>query len=255
MPVTPVIQMPERGRILGAAEAAEYDALAAAVRPDAALKRLDDYAKWIFTSATTVGVLAAAFSTEAFKTLTPIGQGMLAVAVLCLGVSLVFAARSAAPKWQTYDPFSPDSLRDAIQATYDDRKSNLTIAGAAFGLALLVAAAIPAVTVVLSPPTAQTRIGYQLGSDGSIAASASVDSLGNGDVVLVEVSNGASVVASGQGTADATGKVALQTAVKEAAPGAYTITVRRRVSGGDQALGAAVTVNVPARPSASPGSS
>ncbi len=234
------------GRTPNAAELAEYDALTQALRPDASLKRLDDYAKWIFTSASTVGVLAAAFSTEAFKTLTETGRVMLAIAVALLGASLIFAAWSAAPKWRTYNPFSSESMRGAIRSTYDERKLRLTWAGTCFGLALLLAAAIPLANIVLNPPNAIARTSYALGSDRSITASTSAELLRDGDIASLHVSLGGGVVASAQTVSGPTGSVTLETTVKDAAPGQYVIAVTRTSKDGTETrIGTDVFVTVP----------
>ena len=139
--------------------------------PAARLAGLDDFAKWLFTSISVIGSLAAAFSTSAIKTFNTCSATCFFVAIFLTGVSLFLAVclRAVEPQranWQ--------SLQDMLEKNASAlRKKQILAAasGAAFALAVLAAGSAPLLSLACHP-AAPNGFSYSLGKDG-IKATAS----------------------------------------------------------------------------------
>jgi hypothetical protein len=83
--------------------------------PAARLDGYDDFAKWLFTIAATVGALGAAFSSVAVEKLSGIGLYMYLGAVVLAGSSLALAVRS-----RSLD--LPDASWDSLDEMFDALK-------------------------------------------------------------------------------------------------------------------------------------
>jgi hypothetical protein len=133
--------------------------------PAARLAGLDDFAKWLFTSITVVGSLAAAFSTTALKSLDAVGTGCFFVAIFLTGLSLFLAVllRAVEPA-----PASYYNLQDMLEK---DRRALRTkqalarSAGGAFALAVLAAGCAPLTSLVF-PSVGTSALSYSFGKDG-----------------------------------------------------------------------------------------
>src|SRR5215470_3393092 len=86
------------GTDVSAEEKAEFESLRTAFDPKAALDRLDAYGKWLFASAAIVGTLGAGLSNSAFSKLHDFSAWLFGGAVVCLGMALILATSSLAPK-------------------------------------------------------------------------------------------------------------------------------------------------------------
>jgi hypothetical protein len=139
--------------------------------PAARLAGLDDFAKWLFTSVTVIGSLAAAFSTSAIKTFDTCSAAAFFVAIFLTGVSLFLAVclRAVEPakaNWQ--------NLEDMLAKNETALRTKQTFArgsGAAFALAVLAAGCAPLLSLACRPAV-QNALSYSFGKDG-IKASAS----------------------------------------------------------------------------------
>lgn len=128
----------------------ELQKLQALFDPEQSLKRLDDFTKWMFTIAATVGTLGAGFANSAFSTPTTWGQASLAAAILFVGLSLAIALNAIAPKARPiqYNPNSPESMRKAYNTPLRARSMALQWSAAMFGLGLLSAATSPLLSTI-----------------------------------------------------------------------------------------------------------
>jgi hypothetical protein len=139
--------------------------------PAARLAGLDDFAKWLFTSITVIGSLAAAFSTSAIKAFDTCSAASFFVAIFLTGVSLFLAVclRSVEPRranWQNLDDML--SKNDVALRT---KQKLATASGATFALAVLAAGSTPLLSLACRPAI-QKGVSYSFGKDG-IRASAS----------------------------------------------------------------------------------
>jgi hypothetical protein len=76
---------------------ADYEQLRRLVSPEQSLTVLDDFAKWLFVIAATVGALGTSFGVSGANDLTGSGRKMFAWAVASVGVSLALAALARLP--------------------------------------------------------------------------------------------------------------------------------------------------------------
>jgi hypothetical protein len=131
--------------------------------PAARLAALDDFAKWLFTSISVIGSLAAAFSISAM--FTPCSAALFFIALLLTGSSLFLAVclRAIEPRganWQSL----PDMIAKD-EETLRTKQKLATASGAAFALAVLVAGAAPLSSLVCRPPV-QNTLAYSVGKVG-----------------------------------------------------------------------------------------
>jgi hypothetical protein len=139
--------------------------------PAARLAGLDDFAKWLFTSVTVIGSLAAAFSTAAIKTFDTCSAAAFFVAIFLTGISLFLAVclRAVEPvkaNWQ--------SLEDMLAKNEKALRTKQNFArgsGAAFAVAVLAAGCAPLLSLACRP-AAPNALSYSFGKDG-VKASAS----------------------------------------------------------------------------------
>jgi hypothetical protein len=139
--------------------------------PAARLAGLDDFAKWLFTSVTVIGSLAAAFSTSAIKTFDTCSAAAFFVAIFLTGISLFLAVclRAVEPakaNWQNLEDMLAKN-ETALRAKQNFARGS----GAAFALAVLAAGCAPLLSLACRP-AAQNGLSYSFGKDG-IKASAS----------------------------------------------------------------------------------
>jgi len=159
------------GRPVSPDEQQQLAALQGLFKPAEAMKRVDDFAKWIFASIAVVGTLGAGFSNAAFQTLSDAGRFMLAGAVLLVGASLYAATLALAPEWVDVNPASRGSMLAAVEAKLRRRRRPLQAAAALFALALVMAASAPLANVVSAwARSAHVVLNYEWKADGKLSA-------------------------------------------------------------------------------------
>jgi hypothetical protein len=139
--------------------------------PAARLAGLDDFAKWLFSSITVIGSLAAGFSTVAIKTFDTRSASVFFVAIFLTGISLFLAVclRAIEPKKSNYQSL-PDMLAKNDEALR--RKQKLAAwSGGTFALAVLASGFAPLASVICRP-AAPSLLLYSYGKEG-LKASAS----------------------------------------------------------------------------------
>lgn len=146
-----------RGTAISASQGESLEALQSIFKPEAGLKRLEDFAKFIFASVAIVGTLGAAFSNAAFGELGPRGKLLFALALGAISASVASAAMSLSPKWVVANPHNHASMEEALARAYRARRLPLQVATVTFLMALLFASAAPIVSGWLErqPPLAQ----------------------------------------------------------------------------------------------------
>jgi hypothetical protein len=136
--------------------------------PAARLAGLDDFAKWLFTSITVIGSLAAGFSTSAIKTFDTRSAIVFFVAIFLTGISLFLAVclRAVEPQKANYQ--SLDDMLDKNDRALRLKQKLATWSGAAFALAVLTAGASPLASVVCrnSAPLVPNSLLYSYGKEG-----------------------------------------------------------------------------------------
>jgi len=164
---------------------AEFASLRSVFDTKTALDRVDAYAKWLFASAAVVGSLGAGLSNSAFYKLHGPSMWLFALAVLCLGICLVQASKSIAPKWVEADYYVLASLRDAVNKQFATRQRLLTRASVFFSLALILAACAPLASLL--PSESAPSIHYAVDEKGALDAGLEASDLQAGTFVELRV--------------------------------------------------------------------
>lgn len=174
-----------RGNQPPAEQQAEFASLRSLFDAKAALDRVDAYAKWLFASAAVVGSLGAGLSNAAFSKLHGPAIWLFAFAVLCLGVCLIQASTSIAPKWVEADYYVLPSLRIAVNKQFATRQRLLTRASVFFSLALVLAACAPLAS--MWPSKTLPSIHYTVDEKGVLDAGIEVAELQAGTLVELRI--------------------------------------------------------------------
>ena len=74
------------------------------------------------------------------------------MAVIALGISLVAASWSVAPKWEEVSREEMESLRDAVADQFRSRRRSLAVSTWFFAIALLLACLSPFISLLLPAP-------------------------------------------------------------------------------------------------------
>jgi hypothetical protein len=133
--------------------------------PAAQLAGLDDFAKWLFSSISVIGTLAAGFSTVAIKSFSTQSAVVFFIAISLTGLSLFLAVclRTIQPRKANYQ-----SLDDMLQKDGEALKGKQICAvgaGASFALAVLVSGVAPLASVIFHT-TPQSSLLYSYGKEG-----------------------------------------------------------------------------------------
>lgn len=160
-----------KGKPASAAEQQQLADLQGFFKPVDALKRVDNFAKWIFASIAIVGTLGAGLSNAAFKTLSEEGTFVLGGAIFLVGLSLLAATLALEPQWVHANLSSRDSMLAAVDENLRRRRRPVQVAAILFGLALVVAASAPIASALSSWSRAQhVVLSYEWKPDGKLWA-------------------------------------------------------------------------------------
>jgi len=207
------------GRPLSAAEQQQLTDLQALFKPADALKRVDDFAKWVFTSIAVVGTLGAGFSNSAFGTLTASGKILFGIAMLLLGASLFASTLALEPEWVHANPSSWYSMLVAVNTNLRKRRRPIRWAAALFGLALVTAASVPMVSTFTGKEP-RVLLGYELKPNGKFTGLLTGTGLKPYTVVELRVETGKGsklwLAPSTRKSADAQGEVSLNVDLENA---------------------------------------
>jgi hypothetical protein len=168
---------PTKGVPISPGEIERMKELQSFFNPEVGLKRLEDFAKWLFTAVAAVGVLGAAFSNAAFAGLERWGKTLFAAAIVAAGVSLAGAALSLNPRWVVANLSSRDSMTQAVAEAYRARRMPLTLAASGFVVALLMAAAAPITSYLTEPTPPRSRVTYSWDDERNLNAHVTVSGL------------------------------------------------------------------------------
>lgn len=111
-----------------------------------------------------------------------------AVAVFCLGVCLVFASISLAPKWVEANYYKLEEMRDAVNKQFAKRQILLTCASFFFSSALFLSALAPLVS--LSPSQSEPSIRYSIDEKGGLDAAFEANGLEPKSIIRLWLESG-----------------------------------------------------------------
>jgi hypothetical protein len=127
-------------------ELQEYFAVAATA------KRLDDFAKWVFSAVTLVATLGTGFAMFSNQSLRPEAKVMFGIAMVLVGLSLGCAVMMLAPAFPQIKLGSPSDLNDKFSTALKGRRKWTFAAAIFLSLAFLVAGLSPALSAITSQP-------------------------------------------------------------------------------------------------------
>jgi hypothetical protein len=135
-------------RILNPDEVKRFQELQEYFAVAATAKRLDDFAKWIFSAVTLVATLGTGFAMFSNQSLRPGAKVMFGIAMVLVGVSLGCAVMMLAPAFPQIKLGSPSDLNDKFSTAIKGRRK-WTLAAAIFlSLAFVVAGLSPALSAI-----------------------------------------------------------------------------------------------------------
>jgi len=112
-------------------------------KPADSIKRVDDFAKWVFASIAVVGTLGTGLTTITIGTLPGPGKFILAIAIFLVGLSLLSATFAIEPQWVDVNLSDYDSMMMAFENNLSKRRLPIRVAAICFASALIVAATVP----------------------------------------------------------------------------------------------------------------
>ncbi len=195
------------GTLVTPEEKAQTDALRACFDPKASLDRIDSFAKWIFSSSAIVGALGAGLSNSAFAKAHGMSIWLLAGSMLCLGVSLVTACWGIHPDLVCVRLNDPNSLKTAVNLLIRQRQRLLNAATIFYGLAIIVAAAVPSVLALGSQRV--DKITYSIDGKGTLSADLAVSGCPGSAMIEFNIEQKAGRLATAAVTVDTSGEANL----------------------------------------------
>ena len=117
--------------------------LRAVIHPEQTLNSLDAFSAWMFTAAVVVGSLGGAFGVSGFGPLDGTGKKVFGASVVCLALSLAFAAAARVPYRVVVNRWSLKSLSEGFEKIVKFRSRALIAAAAFFVVALILAGVAP----------------------------------------------------------------------------------------------------------------
>jgi hypothetical protein len=143
MATEPDTERETTGEALSPEQEADFEELRSLFSPKQSLSLLDDFAKWLFAFAGTVGVVGTGFGISNGNDLRGDGRKLFAFAVASVGLSLSCAALARMPLPRRVNRYSDESMRDALRVVYVVRGSLLTLGAILFAAGLVLAAFAP----------------------------------------------------------------------------------------------------------------
>jgi hypothetical protein len=203
----------------------------------ASLKRLEDYGKWVFAAVASIATLGAGFSNVAFKTLNGPAKVIFVIAVIMAGVSLSSAALLLLPQWQAVNRWSRDSMRNALQMQFKNRRIYTGTAGLLLSSALVLAGIAPAVSALFPDCPAVSKLSY-VSSKGNLEVTLSLarvapDSDATLTIERVDSQKARIPVARAELHVDQSG-VGTRTIQVSTVPGTYELSYTCKASDGKQ---------------------
>jgi hypothetical protein len=139
-------------RILNPDEVKRFQELQEYFAVAATAKRLDDFAKWIFSSVTVVATLGTGFAMFNNQSLHPEAKVMFGFAMVLVGLSLGCAVMMLAPAFPLIKLDSPADLNENFSTTIKGRRKWTFAAAFFLSLAFLVAGLSPALSAITPQP-------------------------------------------------------------------------------------------------------
>jgi hypothetical protein len=212
-------------------EKAEFDSLRSYFDAKTSLDRIDDYAKWIFASSAVVGALGAGLSNAGLAKARGPAFILFAIAVFCLGIALLAASLSIAPRISEVWLKDIDNLRKTVNEHFRRRQRFLTAAAGFYALAIFLAALVPVVSEVM--PATTPHLSYSVDARGAITADVTESGMKQGGSLQLALQRkGANLLVLAGGDADQSGEANAHLGpVPLDSEGTTDLVVRRRLSG------------------------
>ena len=136
-----------------------------AMWPVARIATYDDFSKWLFTIVAVIGTLGAAFSSTAFKVMTPLGAVIFGFAMLLASIALAASVLSRASDFPPDVNWMSQEAVSAASKVMLQKRSLVWVAGLCFATSLLCASAAPLVSL-FAPSSRQGTLAVVSAKDG-----------------------------------------------------------------------------------------
>ncbi len=143
-------------RILNPDEVKRFQELQEYFAVAATAKRLDDFAKWIFSTVTLVATLGTGFAMFSNQSLRAEAKVAFGIAMVLIGLSLGCAVMMLAQAFPQIKPGSPADLNEKFSAAIKGRRKWTFAAAIFLSLAFLVAGLSPALSAMAPQPKLPT---------------------------------------------------------------------------------------------------
>lgn len=164
----------QRGAPVSREEVERLRGLRALFDPASSLKVVDDFAKYLFTSAAIVGTIAGGLKVTDLTDLHGVGADLFSFAIVALAASLACAILALLPLGMRANPNKTESLQGALGRLLRFRLGWITAAGLLFALAIGLAGAAPFVSQQTIDRPDDTGVGYTVGEDGRVVVTGTV---------------------------------------------------------------------------------
>lgn len=208
---------------------AQFESLRAFFDAKASMDRIDSYGKWIFASSAIVGALGAGLSNGALPRAHAGSLVLLMASIVCLGVSLVAASQSIAPKVVEVSLNDLKSMREAVNRHFKDRQRYVSVAARFYALAIFLAALVPLVSVLTRQ--SRPRLSYTVDAKGALAAEVQAGGMKQGDALELEVERAGVAVTSAGVMVGESGEGGLHVGPVALEAGEAAVVVRQRSAG------------------------
>jgi len=139
-------------RVLNPDEVKRFQELQEYFSVAATAKRLDDFAKWIFSTVTLVATLGTGFAMFNNQSLRSEAKVLFGIAMVLVGLSLGCAVMMLAPAFPQIKLGSPADLNDKFSTAIKGRRKWTFAAAIFLSLAFLAAGLSPALSSITPPP-------------------------------------------------------------------------------------------------------
>ncbi len=218
-----------RGTYVAPETKEQFESLRAFFDAKASLDRIDSYGKWIFASSAIVGALGAGLSSESLPRAHAGSLMLLTAAIVCLGVSLVAASQSIAPKLMPVSVNQLESMREAVNGYFKQRQRYIRVAARFYALAIFLAALVPLLSVLTAKAT--PRLTYSVDAKGALVAEVAARGMKGGDAFELDVEHQGVTLAAAGILADASGEGTAHIGPVALDPGESVLMVKQRSAG------------------------
>lgn len=209
-----------KGRPVSPQTKDQYESYKKIFSPADGMKKVEDFAKWLFGGTSVMAALGAGLSNSAFSQLDRTGQITFGLALVSFAASLVCATLSLAPYWKIVNVYSLESMQSAMDSQFRYKQRTTVLSACLFGLALLLAGSAPLLSKLpASRHSNASVVAYDVDLSRKITLSRSMQiaPMGYAEMIALAIGRTDSIVLKSRKIADSLGRVQLRLAFSDSA--------------------------------------